>query len=43
MSESVFKEIITLVTFVLNNSHYYYKFKIDQGFINQLDILFLLD
>ena len=42
ISEEEFQQIVKLVTYVLNNSHYYQKFKIEEGFINPVDILYLL-
>ena len=43
MDEETVHELIKLTAYVLNNVHYFQKFKINSEFINPYDLLYLLE
>lgn len=43
IGEKTLHELITLTTYVLNNVHYFQKFKTSSDFINPYDLLYVLE
>lgn len=43
MDDSTVAELVRLTAYVLNNVHYFQKFKVSSEFINPYDLLYILE
>jgi len=43
LEEKTIHDLIKLTTYILNNVHYFQKFKINSEFINPYDLLYILE